>query len=486
MEVGHQQVILARDGRSFPSDNMDRVHHLFDLQLNNKQAIKLTTVDERARKLNALKKSILLHRKDIETAIYKDLGKPAFETAYSEIFCTLSEIRYVVRNLYAWMKPHKVSNTLPYLGSSSRIMYEPKGNCLLISPWNYPFYLSISHLIVCIAAGNVAILKPSEFTPYTTQLIKQLLKEVFEENEVAVIIAGDEVAKEMTKMPFDHIHFTGSTKVGKMIMKEAAGHMASVTLELGGKSPVIIDEDYNVEHCIRQIGWGKFFNAGQTCIAPDYILIHEKKREQFVTALSKYLSESFGSDPLNSEILSGIVHKGHLKKLKSYLKDAIEKGGRLAYGGSTDEDRIYFAPTIVEINDLESDIMLEEIFGPILPVVTYKILDEALSIVNERPKPLAMYLFSDRKSWINKVLAHTSSGGVSINETIAHFVQSYLPMGGVNHSGIGKSHGHYGFIEFSNQRAILKSHIRGGITWPFQFPYTSLKKKIIDILIKRF
>lgn len=478
--------MLIKNLENVEFDSLNEITRIFKLQQKQKSLPGLSDCNERLIKLKKLETVILEHRADIEKALFNDLAKNPYEANYSEIFGTLSEIRYFIKKLPKWMRDKKVPNSLPYLGSTSKIKYEPKGNCLIITPWNYPFYLTISHLTACIAAGNVAIVKPSEFTPHTSLLIKEILSEVFDEKEVAVVFAEKEVSAAMTSLPFDHIHFTGSTATGKKIMEAASKNLCSVTLELGGKSPVIIDENYSIKNCVKQIGWGKFLNAGQTCIAPDYVLIHESKKEEFYTQLKKYLTDSFGENPMESPILTNIIHSDHLNKIKHLLENAVSSGARIIHGGGYNKNELRFEPTIVEIRDLNADIMQEEIFGPILPVITYSKLEEALFIINSRSKPLAMYLFSNDSKWLNTVLDNSSSGGVSINDTMAHFVQTYLPMGGVNHSGIGKSHGHYGFLEFSNQRAILKAHLRGGITWPFQFPYTDFKKKVLDLLIKWF
>jgi len=486
MDTNTINSIKARDGKEFIFDDVSEVNRLFELQKINKTKIRQTSVSERIQKLKKFERSIQTRRTEIELALYKDLQKNAFEANYSEIFGTLSEIRYFIKNLGKWMKRQKVSNSFAYLGSTSSIMYEAKGNCLIITPWNYPFYLTMSHLVASVGAGNVTIIKPSESTPYTSDLIRQIISEVFDENEVAVVFAGKDISEILTRMPFEHIHFTGSTTTGKRIMEAASENLCSVTLELGGKSPVIIDENYPIANCIKQIGWGKFINAGQTCIAPDYVLVHSSKKDEFITQLKSYLASSFGLHPMESDIMTCIIHVAHHDKLVGLLQNAVASGAAVLHGGNFDRENLRFEPTLVEINDLNSELMQQEIFGPILPIVTYDTLEEALFIINSRPKPLAMYLFSNDNKWLDQVLSNTSSGGVSINDTMAHFVQTYLPMGGVNHSGIGKSHGHFGFLEFSNQRAVLKSHIKGGITWPFQFPYTNFKKKLLEVLLKWF
>ena len=480
-----QNSISSRDGQTFVFDTFDKVKTVFESQIANRQNVKNRSAEERKDKLNLLNNEILKHRTEIEEALFKDLKKHKIEAGYSEIFPTLSEIRNISRNLRRWMRSNPVKNSLPFIGSKSKILLEPKGNCLIITPWNYPFYLSMTHLAVCIASGNVAILKTSEYSPNVSKVIKEILSGVFEEDEVAVIFTGAEVSTEMPKLPFDHIHFTGSTNVGKQIMKNASTNLTSVTLELGGKSPVIIDENYPIKDCIKQIGWGKFLNAGQTCIAPDYILVHKDKKDEFVDKLSTYLKDSFGEKSTDSEFLTGIVNKSHFKRIENLVQDAVSDGNQIVFGGKMDESRLAFGPTLLMMNS-SAAIMEEEIFGPVLPIVLYNDVEDAIKFINKKHKPLAMYLFSNDKKWLNEVLLNTSSGGVCINDTMAHFVQTYLPMGGVNHSGIGKSHGYIRFKEFSNERAVLKSYIKARITWPFQFPYTKLKKNILEILIKYF
>jgi len=480
-----QNSISSRDGQTFVFDTIDKVKITFESQIANRQNVKNRSADERKDLLNSLIHDIKKYRAKIEDALFKDLKKHSIEAGYSEIFPTLSELRNISRNIRKWMKSKPVDNSLIFLGSKSKILLEPMGNCLIITPWNYPFYLSITHLAACLASGNVAILKTSEHTPNVTKVIKEILSGIFKENEVAVIFTDAQVSTEITKLPFDHIHFTGSSYVGKQIMKSASNNLTSVTLELGGKSPVIIDENYPIKDCVKQIGWGKFLNAGQTCIAPDYILVQKSKKDELIEKLSKYLKDSFGDNPTESEFLTGIVNKSHFKRIENLLQEAISNGNQVVFGGDMDESRLSIGPTLIMMNS-SATIMEEEIFGPLLPIIVYDHIEDAIKFINKKPKPLAMYLFCNDKKWINKVLLNTSSGGVCINDTMVQFVQTYLPMGGVNNSGIGKSHGYFGFKEFSNERAVVKSYIRGGITWPFQFPYTSLKKNILEILIKYF
>lgn len=481
--ISHQ-ISISTDKPGLTLHTIEDIQKAFTILQGNCQALKNSSINERLKKLKKLEELILASRPEIEHALLSDLGKSSFESGVSEIFSTLSEIRNFRKHLPMWMRDEKVPSGLTFLGSESRIIYEPKGLCLIITPWNYPFYLTISHMVACVAAGNCAIVKPSEFTPHTTAVIHKIIGAIFPEDQVVVVNADASVSAQIVKMPFNHIHFTGSTATGKLIMAAAGENLCSVTLELGGKSPVIIDEDFPIRRCISQIGWGKFLNAGQTCIAPDYILVHERKKDELISGLKRYLTDNFGLTGMEKGTLTSIIHQRHFGKLENLLDDALSKGASVSYGGTRDRARLKFAPTVIEIGDLDAQVMQEEIFGPVLPVISYSRMEEALDIIHSRPKPLAMYLFSRSDKWLDMLLENTSSGGVCINDTMAHFVQTYLPMGGVNHSGIGKSHGYYGFLEFSNQRSVLRSYLPNGITAPFHFPVKRWKKRLLDLMIR--
>ena len=467
-----------------PNTKLEEIFKIFDAQQKNKQAVKLTTAKERKAKLKKLIDVTMDFRTKIQDAIYADLRKPAVETDYAEIYNVVAECRYAIANLDDWMANHEVDTPMLYIGSTSKIVYEPKGAALLLTPWNYPFMMPVQHLVAAVAAGCTAIIKPSEFTPHTSAVVKEMLSKIFPENEVAVIEGDHSVSSELLKLKFDHIHFTGSPAVGKVVMRAAAEHLTSVTLELGGKSPVIIDETANIGAAAKKITWGKFLNVGQTCIAPDYILVHESKKDEFVTKLDANLKKVFGSDPEKSASMGRIVNNKHFNRLKGLLDDAVKRGAKIEAGGKTDENDNFIEPTVLSNVALDSKVMSEEIFGPLLPVISYKTPADALKIINDKEKPLALYIFSgsskNQDFWMN----NTSAGGTCINDNLAHISQPNLPFGGVNNSGIGKSTGFFGFKEFSNERGVLKALHSGSVTTPLWQPYGKLAKMVSNFMIK--
>lgn len=467
-----------------PNTKLGEIFRIYDAQKKNAQNVKNSTAKERKAKLKKLVAVITEMRSKIEDAVYADLHKPKVETSYAEIYNTVSECRHAIANLDDWMAPHEVDTPLMFIGSSSKIVSEPKGTVLFLTPWNYPFQMPAQHLVAAIAAGCTAIIKPSEFTPHTSAIVKEVLGKVFAENEVAVIEGDHTVSTELLKLKFDHIHFTGSPAVGKVVMHAAADHLTSVTLELGGKSPVIIDETANIDAAVKKITWGKLINCGQTCIAPDYILIHESKKDEFVSKLVANIKKVFGEDAQKSKDISHIINNRHFNRIKRLLEDAVNKGAKIETGGQSDETDNFFAPTILTNVALDSKVMEEEIFGPILPVIAYKEESEVLNIINGKEKPLALYIFSAKGSKQDFWLNNTTAGGTCINDNLVHISQPNLPFGGVNNSGIGKSFGHYGFKEFSNERAVLKALHSGSVVTPLWQPYGKLAKTVTDFMIK--
>lgn len=469
-----------------PNSSLEEILRLYNLQLKNAQAIKNSTAKERKEKLSKLKNVCMDYQQKIQEALYADLHKAAVEADYTELYNVVTEARYAISNLDEWMTPHEVETPLMYIGSSSKIIFEPKGVCLILSPWNYPFQLPMQHLVSCVAAGNTAIIKPSEFTPNTSVLLKEIIGKIFNENEVAVVLGDYSVSSELLKLKFDHIHFTGSPNVGKVVMHAAAEHLTTVTLELGGKSPAIIDESANIDAAVKKISWGKFVNLGQTCIAPDYVLIHESKKEEFIAKFKTNAEKFFTSTPKQSADLARIVNNKHFNRLKGLLEDAVLRGAKVEYGGDLDESQNYISPTLLSNVLLDSKIMEEEIFGPLLPLVTFKTMDEALKIVNGKEKPLALYVFSGKSKVSDYVVNNTSAGGTCINDNLVHISQPNLPFGGINNSGIGKSTGYFGFKEFSNERAVLKALHSGSIATPLWFPYGKLARMVTNIMLKYF
>ena len=457
---------------------------VFQAQRLNTQNLKNTTAKERIAKLKALKKLILEHREDIHKAVYADFKKSSPEADLGEIFGVLGTITHAVGHLKKWMRPKRVPVPLNMLGTKAKVYYEPKGVALIISPWNYPFQLAIDPLCYAIAAGCTAIVKPSEMTPNTSALMKKMLAKLFKEDEVAVFEGDANVAQVLLKQPFDHIFFTGSPMLGKIVMKAASEHLTSVTLELGGKSPVIVDETTNIKDAAQKIVWGKYMNCGQTCIAPDYLMVHEDIKDKLITEMKENVAKLYGQDGKtdieNSPDYTRIVNQRHFKRIQKLIDDAVEKGAEVVQGGKMNAEDNYIEPMfLTNVND-KMEVMHEEIFGPVLPIMTYKNLKEATDYINTKPKPLALYDFSKSKKNQEFVLKNTSAGGTSINETLAHISNPDLPFGGVNNSGIGKTHGLYGFLAFSNERAVLKQRI-GWTTLKMLYPpYTDKKKKTIN------
>ena len=471
------------------NDSEARIQEIFELQKANLQNLKNSSERDRRKKLKALKKKVFEYRTRIQEALFADFKKPAIESDISEIYPSITEIKHTLSHFGDWMQSEEVDTPMTLLGSSAYIKYEPKGNCLVITPWNYPFYLAISPLVYAIAAGNATILKPSEFTPHTSALLKEMLGELFDENEVAVIHGDYHVSTALLKLKFNHIHFTGSPMVGKIVMEAASKHLTSCTLELGGKSPTIVDETANMKEAASKIVWGKYLNEGQTCIAPDYILVHESKKEALVKAIKEQISSKYGEDTkqrMQNNNLCRMVNAKHYNRVQGLAKEAISDGAVLEIGGQFNDEDNYIDPTILSNVSLNSKLMNEEIFGPIMPIITYSSLPEAVKIINEKERPLALYIFSNKNKNIDYLMQHTSAGGTCINDTILHITQPNLPFGGVNNSGIGKSHGKWGFVDFSNERSVLRQHFRFGMSQLLHPPYTKFSKFVIDMTMKFF
>lgn len=465
------------------------IEETFNLQQKKAKLWRSSTAEERIERLSQIKNWIKKNQDEIRNALYSDFKKPVPETDLSEIYPVTSEINHTVKNLKSWMKAKSVSTPIPMLGTKAKILFEPKGTSLIIAPWNYPFNLAVAPMISALAAGCTVILKPSEMTPHTSALVQKMVEALFDSSEVAVFQGKADVAQTLLSLPFDHIFFTGSPGVGKIVMKAASENLTSVTLELGGKSPAIVDSTADLKDAAGKLVSGKFINCGQTCIAPDYILVYEKQSSQLVMELKlairkMYDPEYKGID--KSPDLARIVNEKHFLRINGYLTDAIEKGASLEFGGKTDLDQRYFEPTILANVKDKMEVMQEEIFGPLLPIMTYQTLDEAIEYVNSKPKPLALYFFGNDPEAINKVLTETSSGNAVINDCVLHFLHNELPFGGVNNSGIGKAHGHFGFLAFSNEKGILKQRVGINNTSLLKPPYGTQAKQIISSLIKWF
>lgn len=468
-------------------NNNYKINEIFKLQQDNKSIINNTSSCTRIKKLKKLLESILENKKEIENALKSDLHKSEIEVMQTEIFPTVSEIRYNIRKLKKWMKPKKVNPSLVFMFSKNKIVFRPKGVSLIISPWNVPFLLTLSPLIAAISAGNCVIVKPSEHSPYTTNIIKKIISKVFSINEVAVVEGDSTISQHLLKLSFDHIFFTGSPAVGKIVMNAASNNLIPVTLELGGKSPVIVDSSTNLEIAAKKIVWGKLLNCGQICVAPDYILVQENILEKFIEYLKKYIIKQFGdSNKIKSSTIYGrIINKNNFIRLQKLFEDAINKNSKLEFGGIFDEENNYISPTIISNISLNSNIMNEEIFGPLLPILTFNKIDDAISLINSKPNPLVIYIFSKINENINKVLKETTSGSFLINDVISNIANIKLPFGGVKNSGIGRTHGYYGFRAFSNETAIMKQPIRS-LTELLYPPYTKIVKFLSEILVRFF
>jgi aldehyde dehydrogenase (NAD+) len=457
---------------------------LFNKQKANQYKIGNTSYKERIKKLKKLKVALEdTYKQDIRDALYKDFKKPQLEVDLTEIYPVIDEIKFVKQNLKSWLKKEEVSTPIAMLGSSSYIMNEPKGVCLIISPWNYPINLTLGPLVSAIAGGNTVILKPSEMTPNTSKVMAKIISDLFDENEVALVEGEVETSQALLELPFNHIFFTGSPAVGKIVMKAASKHLTSVTLELGGKSPTIVDETANLDKAVSKIIFGKFMNTGQTCIAPDYVLIDERIKDDFIKSFKRHIKELYSQNAEASNSYCRIVNDKHFKRLVDSLEDSKTRHSKVESGGNYNENTNYIEPTLISDLDEESQLMQEEIFGPILPLKSYKTLSEAVDYINSKEKPLALYIYSKNKKNINFLLNNTRAGGTCLNHNLLQYLNHNLPFGGSNNSGIGKSHGYFGFLEFTNQRSLLKQHTLGAVDL-LKPPYANWKQKIVDLTIK--
>lgn len=468
---------------------VDTLHALFEQQRQHQPVMRRATAAERGQRLRRLSAWITANRLAIQEAHFADFRKPAAETDLTEIWPTQGEIKHTLAHLKQWMRPRKVKTPLSLLGTTSWVQYEPRGVCLIISPWNYPFYLAVDPLISALAAGNCCIIKPSELTPHVAALLRRMVEEVFEPREVVLVEGDKDVATALLKLPFDHIFFTGSPQVGKVVMRAAAEHLASITLELGGKSPVLVDETADLRDAAEKLIWGKCVNAGQTCVAPDYVLVHEKVHAALLAemriAIQKYYNPT-EAGVKESASYARIVNGHHFARLAGLLEEAQVAGATIALGGSIDPDQCFIEPTVLTHVAPESRIMQEEIFGPLLPVVPYTSLPSAVDFINSRPKPLAQYIFSRSRENQQYLIENVTAGGAAINETILHLAHAELPFGGAGNSGIGKAHGHFGFLAFSNEKGVLKQRLgRTGIKLMYP-PYTPKVRGLIEMLLKYF
>ena len=438
---------------------------------------KTTAILFRKKALKRLLEEVQNNEEAIQNALYLDFKKPAFESYISEIGIVIAELKLVINNLNRWSKPKTVIPSVLNFPSWEKIYQEPYGTVLIISPWNYPFQLSMAALIGAIAAGNTVVVKPSELTPKTSQLVAEIIEKCFDKSHATVIQGDVLIAQKLLSIRWDYIFFTGSVPVGKIVAKAAAEFLTPTTLELGGKSPCIIDETADIKLSAKRIVWGKFLNAGQTCIAPDYILIHEKVKDDFVASLKTVIENAYGENPKVSDDYPRIINQRNFHRLIKMLENET-----ILIGGEKDENELYLAPTVIHCTSLNSEAMQEEIFGPILPLLTFSSELEIETIIHSYEKPLSLYVFTSKKSFAKKIIQQYSFGGGVINDTLVHFANHRLPFGGVGHSGQGAYHGKHTFDTFSHSKSVVNR-----FTWldiPLRYAPYKGKLKLLKLFFK--
>ena len=463
------------------------IREIFSSQQANRWNISQSSAAERIKKLKRLKAAIETNREKITSAIHGDFRKNPFEMELTEIFPVLEEINFAIHHLEGWMKPQKMKSPLVLGGARSEIRYEAKGVVLVMAPWNYPFNLSITPLVAAIAAGCCVMLRLSSKVARTAAATTEIIRSVFDENEVVVVEGGTDVADQLLEFPFDHIFFTGSPNIGKKIMQMASKHLTPVTLELGGKSPAIVDKSTKVEQAARAVVWGRFVNGGQTCVAPDYVFVHQSILPEFLEQVKNALGHFYGASEegrRKSPDFARIIDERSFHRLKDALDQSVAQGAKVEIGAVTDLAERYFSPTVLSAVKADHPIMKDEIFGPILPVMTFKDVAEVTHFVQSRPKPLALYLFSHDKKFQEAILAGTSSGSAVINGVLLQMANPNIPFGGVGESGMGNYHGFFGFKTFSHERSVV---IQKGLSW-IQFffpPYSGKAKKLSEKVLKK-
>ncbi len=465
----------------------DKIKEAFEGQQSRALALRDSPLEDRKQRLARLQYWIENNLAAIHEALWADFHKPAMEVNLTEIYPALMEVRQAISQLDDWAYPKKVRSPATFMAAASRIYYEPLGVCLVISPWNYPFILAVGPLISALAAGNTVILKPSEHSPATSDLLSKMAEELYSPEDVTVFKGDAEIAAYLMSLPFDHVFFTGSPAIGKKVMEAASANLTSVTLELGGKSPVIVEASAAIGESAERICWGKYLNAGQTCIAPDYGMVHESLLDPFLRELIFHIQKMYGDSEeqiRESPDYARIINERHFERLVSAIEDARDRGARVIFGGDYDKDQLFIAPTVLVDVPEEAVLMQEEIFGPVFPVRSFSRVEEVIGYVNKKPKPLASYLFGQDESVYEQILRKVSAGALVHNDCVVHFTHPNLPFGGVNNSGIGKAHGHHGFLTFSNEKAVLKQRLPlNKLVYP---PYTRVTSGVIKYLTKYF
>ncbi|MEN6391965.1 MAG: aldehyde dehydrogenase [Syntrophomonas sp.] len=432
------------------------------------------SLEFRYRSLRKLQLGIAGLEKDMLEAMARDLGKPAAEAYSTDIGVVLGDIQYMLKNLKRLAAPGKAKTPLGFLGASAQVRPEPLGVVLIIAPWNYPFHLLLRPLVGALAAGNCAVLKPSELTPCSSALSRRLIESCFEPEYVTLVEGGVEVGQALLEQKYDCIFFTGGTRQGRTVMEAAARNLTPVILELGGKCPCIVEPDANLSRCARSIVWGKFINAGQTCVAPDYLLVNRTIKAALIGELKQAVHSFYGDEPLHSQDYGRVVNEHRFWKLKGWMEQ-----GETVCGGKADLESLYIAPTIIDNISWDDPIMQEEIFGPLLPIIEYENLDQVLDMINARPRPLAIYLFSKNRAVQQRVIEETSSGGLCINDTLSHMLPDQLPFGGVGDSGTGSYHGDSSFYSFSHKKSVFNNSSPWELTVkypPYRVPLSTFKR----------
>ncbi|MEE9437907.1 MAG: aldehyde dehydrogenase family protein [Saprospiraceae bacterium] len=471
------------------TNQLNNITSIFETQNLNLDKLRKSTASERIKKINLITKylSISKNEKALADAMYKDMKKPYEDVIISEIVPIFSQIKAIKSNLRRWMRHKEVSTPKLLAGLTSYIQHEPKGRILIISPWNYPFQLSIWPMVYAIAAGNAVIIKPSEVSSNVSNYIANMISTLFDPKEVAVIQGGVLETTQLLNLPFDHIHFTGSSQVGKIIMQAGAKNLSSVTLELGGKSPTIVDKTANIKSAAQKIAWGKLLNCGQTCIAPDYLFLHEDIKDKFLDSLEYYIEKLYNNDKSgiqSSSAYGRIINEKHFDRISALLTDAKNKNAIVHIGGNSDRTDKYISPTVISEVNNNMNIMNEEIFGPILPIIIFDNINNLPTQIKRLPKPLSLYIFSNSRKNINYILDNVSSGGAMVNDLMIGPVNTNLPFGGVNNSGHGKANGIHGFLDFCNEKGVMKRSW-GTLSMVYP-PYIPRIFKIMKWASKRF
>lgn len=476
-----RQPIDVKPGQDLRSE----LRRLFDVQGHKRWELSRSTTGARRARLRRFKAAVEKHRQAIAEGIRRDFAKPQAETELTEIHVFFEEMNHALVHLGEWMRSEPVESTLLLADTASEIRWEPKGQVLVLSPWNYPFYLAAVPILQAVAAGNVVVLKPSEKAPETNRALRTVLAEAFPEEEVAMVEGEAPVAEALLELPWNHIFFTGSTRVGQKIMVAAAKYLASVTLELGGKSPAYVDPSASLGRAAAAIAWGKFVNAGQTCVAPDYVLVQAQQRDALVQAIRQATLRTYGPEEgwAGNADFARLIEAGAFNRVKGLLDEAVQRGAKVAFGGTTDPAQRYIAPTVLVDVPEDTGILREEIFGPVLPVLTYSAPEEAFAYVRNRPTPLSFYVFSGSGRQVEAALEGTASGGVCVNNTLLHLANPGLPFGGVGPSGIGNYHGRAGFRTFSHERAVMRQRGNPMARW-LAPPYSGRMNRMVARLAR--